>query len=51
MYDITTQAGLYAIDAEVNRQAAILGYLQDYRLMMFVCVIMLPMIFLFKRSR
>ncbi|WP_211294078.1 MDR family MFS transporter [Vibrio gangliei] len=51
MYDITTQAGLYAIDAELNRQAAILGYLQDYRLMMFVCLIMLPMIFLFKKGR
>ena len=51
MYDVSTQAGLYAIDAEVNRQAALLGYLQDYRLMMFVCVIMLPMIFLFKKNR
>lgn len=51
MYDVSTQAGLYAIDAEVNRQAALLGYLQDYRLMMFVCVVMLPMIFLFKKSR
>ncbi|MFV0575108.1 MAG: DHA2 family efflux MFS transporter permease subunit [Vibrio sp.] len=51
MYDISTQAGLYAIDAEVNRQAAILGYLQDYRMMMFVCLIILPMIFLFKKGR
>ncbi|MFH0256524.1 DHA2 family efflux MFS transporter permease subunit [Vibrio rumoiensis] len=51
MYDVSTQAGLYAIDAEVNRQAALLGYLQDYRLMMFVCVVMLPMIFLFKKTR
>lgn len=51
MYDISTQVGLLSIDAEVNRQAAILGYLQDYRLMMFVCVVMLPLIFLLKRTK
>ncbi|MBD1571690.1 DHA2 family efflux MFS transporter permease subunit [Vibrio sp. S17_S38] len=51
MYDISTQVGLMSIDAEVNRQAAILGYLQDYRLMMFVCFIMLPLLFLLKRAR
>lgn len=51
MYDISTQVGLLSIDAEVNRQAAILGYLQDYRLMMFVCVVMLPFIFLLKRTK
>lgn len=51
MYDISTQVGLMSIDAEVNRQAAILGYLQDYRLMMFVCFIMLPLLFLLKRAK
>ncbi|WP_153447313.1 DHA2 family efflux MFS transporter permease subunit [Vibrio algicola] len=49
LYNISTQAGLLSIDAEVNRQAAILGYLQDYRLMMFVCLFMLPLLFLFKK--
>lgn len=51
VYDISTQAGILSIDAEINRQAAILGYLQDYRLMMFVCVFMLPLIFLLKRTK
>lgn len=43
---LSTPEGLSAINAEVTRQAATLAYLQDFRLMMFVTLSALPLIFL-----
>ena len=43
---LKTPEGLSAINAEVTRQAATLAYLQDFRLMMFVTLSALPLIFL-----
>lgn len=40
--------GLAAIDALVNQQAATLGYLQDFRLMMWVSLIAFPLVFLLR---
>jgi DHA2 family multidrug resistance protein len=48
VYNLTTPAGLAAIDAQVNRQAATLAYLQDFRLMMWVTLASLPLVFLLK---
>ncbi|MGK2913143.1 MAG: hypothetical protein ACSLE5_01590 [Porticoccaceae bacterium] len=40
--------GLAAINAEVTRQATMLAYLQDFRLMMWVSLVSMPLIFLLK---
>ena len=41
--------GLSAINAEVTHQAAILAYLQDFRLMMFVTLSALPLVLLLEK--
>jgi DHA2 family multidrug resistance protein len=48
VYDIHTTAGLLSINGEITRQAATLAYLQDFRLMMFVTLSALPLIFLLR---
>lgn len=48
-FDIHSQLGLSLVNAEVTQQAAVLAYLQDFRLMMFVCVVMVPMLLLLRR--
>jgi DHA2 family multidrug resistance protein len=47
-YDLNSVQGLAAIDAEVTRQAATLAYLQDFRLMMWVTLVALPLILLLR---
>jgi len=48
IYDITTPTGLIAINSEVTRQASILAYLQDFRLMMWVSVAAIPLVLLLR---
>ncbi len=48
VYDLSTPAGLAAINAAVTRQAATLAYLQDFRLMMVVVLAALPLVVLLK---
>ena len=38
------------VDAEVNRQALMIAYINDFRLMMWVAVLILPLVFLFRPS-
>ncbi|MDO8773999.1 MAG: DHA2 family efflux MFS transporter permease subunit [Burkholderiaceae bacterium] len=47
-YSLTTPEGLAAINAEVSRQAATLAYLQDFRLMMWVTLAAIPLLFLLR---
>ncbi|MCH1930139.1 DHA2 family efflux MFS transporter permease subunit [Shewanella sp. A25] len=44
--NIDTAKGLALLDAEVNRQAATLAYLQDFRLMMWVTLSAVPLVFM-----
>lgn len=44
-------AGVQLLDAEVTRQAAILAYLQTFRLMMFLVLVMLPLALLLRSPR
>lgn len=44
VFDLSTTAGLTSVNSEVTRQAYILGYLQDFRFMMFVCLLMIPLL-------
>ncbi len=39
------------VDAEVNRQALMIAYLNDFRLMMWVAICVLPLIFLFRPGK
>ncbi|ABK48453.1 drug resistance transporter, EmrB/QacA subfamily [Shewanella sp. ANA-3] len=46
--DLSTTQGIALLNAEVNRQAATLAYLQDFRLMMWVTLSAVPLVFLLK---
>ena len=48
VYDLSSTPGLVAINAEVTRQAAVLAYLQDFRLMMFITLAAIPLIVLLR---
>lgn len=44
-------AGLQLINLEINRQAAMIAYLDDFKLMMFLLILMSPLIFLLKPGK
>lgn len=48
---LDSAAGLMAINGEVTRQAATLAYLQDFRLMMWVTLCAIPLVFLLRYPR
>lgn len=48
-FDISSSAGLLALNVEVTRQAAVLAYLQDFRLMMFITLASLPLLLLLRK--
>ncbi|SIR43052.1 MFS transporter, DHA2 family, multidrug resistance protein [Shewanella morhuae] len=49
--NINTPQGLALLNAEVSRQAATLAYLQDFRLMMWVTLSAVPLVFLLKGTK
>jgi len=50
-FDLGTLQGLTAINAEVTRQASTLAYLQDFRLMMWITLVALPLVLLLKAAK
>jgi DHA2 family multidrug resistance protein len=48
-FDLSSPAGLLALNVEVTRQAAVLAYLQDFRLMMFITLASLPLLLLLRK--
>jgi DHA2 family multidrug resistance protein len=46
-----SMAGAAALDAEINRQATMVAYVDDYKLMFFITLFCLPMLFLLRRPR
>ncbi len=48
VYDLATAEGLAALNAEATRQGALLAYLQDFRLMMWISLAALPLLFLLR---
>jgi DHA2 family multidrug resistance protein len=44
VYDLATTQGLAMLNAETTRQAALLAYLQDFRLMMWISLAALPLL-------
>jgi DHA2 family multidrug resistance protein len=50
-WDLTTTQGLAAINREVTRQAAMIGYIDDYKLMMLLTIALIPLVLLFAGRR
>ena len=48
---MATTLGKAALNAEVTKQAAVVAYANDFKLMMVVALIALPLIFLLKRAK
>ena len=51
MWDLHTTGGMAALDAEINRQAAMIGYLNDFRLMMVITLVALPLLLLLRTPK
>jgi DHA2 family multidrug resistance protein len=50
-WDILTNDGLAMLNAEVNRQALALGFMNDFTLIMIGSLISVPLVFLLARGR
>ena len=50
-WNMATTVGRAALNAEVTKQAAVVAYANDFKLMMVVALVALPMIFLLKRAK
>jgi MFS transporter, DHA2 family, multidrug resistance protein len=48
-WGLTTPSGLMSLNAEITRQAATIAYLDDFRLMMWVMLLAIPLLFLLRR--
>jgi len=48
-WDIHTTAGLAALDHEITRQAAMIGYINDFKLMMIITLAAIPMLLLVRK--
>jgi DHA2 family multidrug resistance protein len=51
IWNRATTVGLAALDAEVTKQASIVAYADDFKLMMLVALVALPLIFLLRRAK
>jgi DHA2 family multidrug resistance protein len=50
-WDIHSSSGLAAINAELTKQATMIAYLDDFRMLMLMTLITIPFVFLLKRAR
>jgi DHA2 family multidrug resistance protein len=51
MFDLGAQAGIAALDAEINRQALMVAYVDDFKLMFIITLICMPMLLLMRKPR
>jgi MFS transporter, DHA2 family, multidrug resistance protein len=51
MWSLNTTGGLAALNAELTRQAQMIAYLDDFKLLMWVTLAALPLILLLRKSR
>jgi DHA2 family multidrug resistance protein len=51
IWNRATTVGLAALNAEVTKQASIVAYADDFKLMMLVALVALPLIFLLRRAK
>jgi DHA2 family multidrug resistance protein len=50
-FSLTAPSGLAALNAEVTRQAAMVAYVDDFKLMMLIALASLPLLLLLRESR
>ena len=50
-YSLTSPSGIAALNAEVTRQAAMVGYIDDFKMMMLVALLSLPLLLLLREGR
>jgi DHA2 family multidrug resistance protein len=50
-FSLTTPSGMAALNAEVTRQAAMVGYINNFKLMMFIALASLPLLLLLRERR
>ncbi|HEX3865002.1 MAG TPA: DHA2 family efflux MFS transporter permease subunit [Stellaceae bacterium] len=48
-YDLMTKHGMAALNAEATRQAAMVAYLDDFKLMMLIVILAAPLLFLLRK--
>ncbi|HEX4710944.1 DHA2 family efflux MFS transporter permease subunit [Phenylobacterium sp.] len=51
MFDPATTAGVTALNAEVTRQASMVAYVDDFRLMFIITIACMPMLLLMRKPR
>jgi MFS transporter, DHA2 family, multidrug resistance protein len=51
MFDPATTAGITALNAEVTRQASMVAYVDDFRLMFVITIACMPMLLLMRKPR
>ncbi|HVC57402.1 MAG TPA: DHA2 family efflux MFS transporter permease subunit [Stellaceae bacterium] len=50
-FSLVTPSGIAALNAEVTRQAAMVAYIDDFRLMMLIVLVSLPLLLLLRETR
>jgi DHA2 family multidrug resistance protein len=50
-WSLTTRAGLSALDAEINRQAQMIAYIDVFKLLMIITAAMIPLILLLRNPK
>ncbi len=50
-WNLATTAGKAALNAEVTRQASVIAYANDFKLMMLVALVALPLVLLLKKAK
>ena len=50
-FSLTTPAGVAALNTEATRQALMVAYIDDFKLMMIIIIVTLPLLLLFRRPR
>ena len=51
MFDPSTTAGVTALNGEITRQASMVAYVDDFRLMLIITIACMPMLLLMRRPR
>jgi MFS transporter, DHA2 family, multidrug resistance protein len=51
MFSLTSPGGIAALNAEVTRQAAMVAYIDDFKLMMVIALLTLPLLLLLREAR
>jgi DHA2 family multidrug resistance protein len=50
-YSLTTPGGIAALNAAVTRQAAMVAYINDFKLLMLVCLVSIPFLLLLRDAK